>query len=263
MDPATLPDVADFIGTTDGTTFVRQPQVRWTKGGFSLSAENRETSISPYTAGALPVPPATRPGRSFSSDDGWMPDLTARYVWKGSWGHVAAAGLLRELTLETPAAQFGTTGINAPIDDSTLTGSLSLSGKFNIGKDDVRWMALYGNLGRYVALNFANDAILDSNGDLESVDGYAGFVAYRHVWSSSWRSTVAYAMQAYDNDASLSATTDAYSPNESSWSVLANVFFSPLPKLDIGVEYRYAERELENGTSGDLNRLQLTTKYSF
>jgi hypothetical protein len=192
-----------------------------------------------------------------------MPDLTARYVWKGSWGHVAAAGLVRELTHESTAAQFGTTGINAPIDDSTLTGSLSLSGKFNIGKDDVRWMALYGNLGRYVALNFANDAILDSDGNLESVDGYAGFVAYRHVWSSSWRSTVAYAMQTYDNDASLSATTDAYSPNESSWSVLANVFFSPLPKLDIGAEYRYAERELENGTGGDLNRLQLTTKYSF
>ncbi len=50
MDVATLPEAADFIGTTDGTTFVRQPQVRWTKGGFSLSAENRETTITPYTA---------------------------------------------------------------------------------------------------------------------------------------------------------------------------------------------------------------------
>ena len=265
MDVATLPEVADFIGTTDGTTFVRQPQVRWTKGGLSLSAENRETSITPYTAGALPVPPAAQPGRSFSSDDGWMPDLTARYAWKGSWGHVAAAGLVRELVHESTAAQFSTTGINAPIDDSTWTGSLSVSGKFMIGKDDLRWMALYGNLGRYVALNFANDAILNSDGELESVDGYAGFVAYRHIWggSGAWRSTLAYALQSYDNDSSLSATSNAHSPNKSSWSVLGNVFYSPLPKLDIGAEYRYAERELENGTDGDLNRLQLTTKYSF
>ncbi|RPI12587.1 MAG: hypothetical protein EHM60_11425, partial [Lysobacterales bacterium] len=81
MDPATLPDVLDFIGPTDGTTFVRQPQVRWTKGGLSLSAENRETTITPYTAGTLPTPPAAQPGRSFSSDDGAVPDLTARYAW--------------------------------------------------------------------------------------------------------------------------------------------------------------------------------------
>jgi hypothetical protein len=45
--------------------------------------------------------------------------------------------------------------------------------------------------------------------------------------------------------------------------VLGNLFYSPLPKLDIGAEFRYAQRELENGTDGDLNRLQLTTKYSF
>jgi hypothetical protein len=260
MDVATLPDVADFIGTTDGTTFVRQPQVRWTKGGLSLSAENRETSITPYTGGVLPAP---APGRSFSSDDGWMPDLTARYAWKGPWGHVAVAGLVRELMHESTGAQYSLTGINAPIDDSTWTGALSVSGKFMVGKDDVRWMALYGNLGRYVALNFSNDAILNGDGELESIDGYAGFVAYRHVWSGSWRSTLAYAMQSYDNEASLSASTNALSPNKSSWSVLGNLFYSPLPKLDIGAELRYAERELENGTDGDLTRLQFTTKYSF
>jgi hypothetical protein len=260
MDVATLPEAADFIGPTDGTTFVRQPQVRWTKGGLSLSAENRETSITPYTGGVLP---ATGPGRSFSSDDGWMPDLTVRYAWKGSWGHVAAAGLVRELMHESTGAQFGTTGINAPIDDSTFAGALSLSGKFMIGKDDIRWMALYGNLGRYVALNFSNDAILNSNGELESVDGYAGFVAYRHIWGGNWRSTFSYAMQSYDNESSLSATSNAHSPNKSSWSVFGNLFYSPLPKLDIGAEYRYGERELENGTDGDFNRLQLTTKYSF
>ena len=121
---------------------------RSTSGGLSLSAENRETTITPYKGG-------TR----ITSDDGWMPDFTARYAWKGTWGHVAVAGLLRELVLET-------TGTGA-IDDSTWTGALSLSGKFNFGKDDVRWMGMYGNLGRYVGLNFANDAVLDGSGNLD------------------------------------------------------------------------------------------------
>jgi hypothetical protein len=240
MDPATLPEAADFIGTTDGTTFVRQPQVRWTSGGLSLSAENRETTITPFGGG----------GR-IASDDGWIPDLTARYAWKGSWGHVAAAGLLRELTHET-------TGANA-IDDSTWTGSLSLSGKFNFGKDDLRWMALYGNLGRYVGLNFANEAVLDANGNLEAIDGYAGFVAYRHMWTSTLRSTFSYAFQEYDNEVNLTGPNANKSSN--SWTV--NLFYSPIPKLDIGAEYRMATAERENGAEGDLDRFQLTTKYSF
>jgi hypothetical protein len=238
MDVATLPEAVDFIGTTDGTSFVRQPQVRYTSGGLSLSAENRETTITPYKGG-------TR----ITSDDGWIPDLTARYAWKGTWGHFAVAGLLRELAHET-------TGTSA-IDDSTWTGALSLSGKFNFGKDDVRWMGMYGNLGRYVGLNFANDAVLDGSGDLDGIDGWAGFVAYRHMWTDRWRSTLAVAMQDYDNDVDLTGGAAA----KTSWSWTANVFYSPLPKLDIGAEYRKANAEREDGKDGDLNRLQFTTKY--
>jgi len=72
------------------------------------------------------------------------PDLTARYAFKGDWGHIAIAGLLRELVYETtasapdrerrgPAASMPRRG----------SGSVSLSGKLNFGKDDVRWMLLY------------------------------------------------------------------------------------------------------------------------
>jgi hypothetical protein len=244
MDVATLPEAVDFIGPTDGTTFVRQPQVRWTKGGLSLSAENRETTITSYNDLGAVV------GGRITSDDGMFPDLTARYAFKGDWGHVALAGLLRELTYENPATD---------VDDSKWAGALSLSGKFNIGTDDVRWMALYGNLGRYVALNFANDALLDADGEIDALDGFAGFVAYRHMWTPKLRSTVSYSMQSYDYDSILSDSTAL--TESSSWTV--NLFYSPIPKLDIGAEYRDAKAERENGDDGDLSRFQLTTKYSF
>jgi len=243
MDVATLPEAADFIGTTDGTTFVRQPQVRWTKGGFSLSAENRETTITPYTA-------AGAAGSRITSDDGMYPDLTARYAFKGDWGHVAIAGLVRELKYENNATD---------VNDSKWAGAASLSGKFVFGKDDIRWMALYGNLGRYVGLNFANDALLDPDGEIDALDGFAGFVAYRHMWTDKLRSTFSYAMQSYDYDSILSDSTAL--SESSSWTV--NLFYSPFPKLDIGAEYRDAQAERENGDDGDLNRFQLTTKYSF
>jgi hypothetical protein len=79
------------------------------------------------------------------------------------------------------------------------------------------------------------------------------------MWTPKLRSTFTYAMQEHDNDSSLDSTAT----NESSNSWTVNLFYSPLPKLDIGAEYRQAERELENDRNGDLNRLQLTTKYSF
>ncbi len=240
MDVATLPEAADFIGTTDGTSFVRQPQVRYTNGGFSISLENPETTITPFGGGAR-----------ITTDDSTLPDLTARYAWKGTWGHLAVAGLVRELAYET-------TGVGA-IDDSTMSAAFSLSGKFNFGQDDIRWMLLGGNLGRYVALNFANEAVLDANGELEAIDGYAGFIAYRHMWSSKLRSTLSYAMEEYDNDTDLTGT----GANKSSDSWTINLFYSPIPKLDIGAEYRRANRELESGVDGDMDRLQFTTKYSF
>ena len=260
MDPATLPEAADFIGPTDGTTFVRQPQVRWTKGGLSLSAENRETTITPYTG--VGTTAAATAGR-ITSDDGMIPDLTARYAFKGDWGHLAIAGLLRELTYETTAPAPAVTGVAGRVDDSTWGASVSLSGKLNFGKDDVRWMLLYGDLGRYVALNFANDVIINQNGELEVIDGWAGFVAYRHMWTDKLRSTFQYSLQEYDNDTSLSGTTNGWTPNKASDSWTVNLFYTPIPKLDIGAEYRFATREVENGDEGDLNRLQFTTKYSF
>jgi hypothetical protein len=37
----------------------------------------------------------------------------------------------------------------------------------------------------------------------------------------------------------------------------------PTPKLDVGLELRLAEREIESGASGQMRRLQAVAKYSF
>jgi hypothetical protein len=247
QDVATLPDTLDLVGPSDGTVFVRQPQMRFTKGGFSASLENPETTITPYVG---TLPPTSTGNDRITTDDSEVPDLTARYTWKGSWGHFSIAGLARELKYEQPSAS---------ISASTWTAAGSLSGKFMLGQDDIRYMLLGGNLGRYVGLNFANDAVLTPDGDLESIDGYAGFVAYRHVWNDRLRSNLYYAMQEYDNEVNL--TGDRINKSSNSWTV--NFIYSPLPKLDIGAEFRHAVRELENGADGSLDRLQFTTKYSF
>jgi hypothetical protein len=243
QDTVALPEAADFIGPTDGTVFVRQPQVRYTTGGFSISAENPQTTVTVYRNNVL---------TSISSDDNAFPDFVGRYIWKGDWGSVTLAGLVREL-------KYQTTGTNA-IDASTWTAAGSLSGKITTwGKDDIRFMVVGGNLGRYVGLNFSNDAALTPDGDLESIDGWAGYLAYRHYWTDKMRSSIFYAAETYDNDVSLTGPN----VNKASESWTVNFFYSPIPKLDIGAEYRWAQREIESGADGTLDRFQLTSKYSF
>jgi hypothetical protein len=260
QDVVALPDAVDFIGSTDGTVFVRQPQVRFTRGGLSLSAENRQTTLTPYLSRATPTSAASAAQNArVTSDDGNVPDLTAKYTWKGNWGQLSAALLARQLKYRAISAA----GVST-VDDTRYTGAGSLSGKIMVGRDDLRFVLLGGTLGRYVGLNFANDAVITTDGvtgtgRLDTIRGYAGFVAYRHVWTDALRSSLYYARQSYDNDVQYAGPL----ANKSSESWTVNLIYTPLPKLDIGGEFRHATRELEGGKSGSLDRVQFTTKYSF
>ena len=237
-----LPESADFVGASEGTVFNRQVQVRYTRGPFSLSLENPETTVTPFLA-------ATR----IIADDNSMPDVTARYSVTRPWGEASVAGLLRQL-------KYQTTGTGA-IDSSTVGWGLSAAGKIKVGaRDDIRLMLTGGEgIGRYVGLNFTNDAVLDAAGDLEAIRLVAGFASYRHIWSSQWRSNVTWSAQKVDNDRSLIALTS----NKTAQSVRANLIWTPLPAFDVGAELMYGERELESGAAGDLTRLQVFAKYGF
>lgn len=242
QDVAALPDAVDFVGPTEGTIFVRQAQVRYTKGAWSFSLENPETTITPYH----------NVGARISSDDNNVPDLTARWQKKGDWGYVSVAGMVRQFAYQNPAAG---------IDDTTTGGALSVSGRFNLGKnDDLRYMATYGKgIGRYLGLGIASDTVLDAGGNLETIDGYGGFAAWRHAFSPKLRGNLFYSMAAFDNDAALTGG----SVTKGAESFHANLIYSPVPKLDIGAELIWGRRTLENDLDGDLNRLHTHVKYSF
>ena len=239
---AVLPDTADYIGPSEGTVFARQVQVRYTKGPFSISVENPETTVTPFGA-------ATR----IIADDNSVPDVTVRYAVARPWGEASIAGLVRQLAYET-------TGTGA-IDSSTVGWGVSAAAKIKVGaRDDLRLMLSGGEgIGRYVGLNFANDAVLDASGDLEAIGVVAGFASYRHIWSPQWRSNLTYSAQSVDNDRSLIGLAT----NKSAQSVRGNVIWTPLPALDLGAEVMFGERELESGASGELTRLQVFAKYGF
>lgn len=243
QDVAALPDAVDFIGPTEGTVFVRQAQLRYTSGPWTVSLENPETLYTPLRGGATRV----------ASDDNNVPDLSLRYTLKGAWGHFGIAGLLRQLRYEN-------VGTGADSDSQTGFG-LSLSGKYVIGpSDDLRYTVIGGQgLGRYIGLALDTDAVLEANGDLDATGAVAGFLGWRHVFSPKWRGNLFGSWASFDHDPLLSGGT----ATARSHSLHANLIYSPLPKVDVGAELIFANRELENGADGDLDRLHLHVKYSF
>ena len=241
MNLNALPDSVDFIGNTDGTLFNRQSMIRYTNGGFQVAIENPETTISNFQAGGRVV-----------TDDNSVPDLVLRYNWNGDWGTLSASAMARQLACED--AGLG-------CDDSETSYGVTFGGKIKVGeRDDIRFNLTSGvGLGRYFALNTANGAVFDQNGNLEAIDSSGYSIAYRHLWNDKWRSSFMYSAFQADNDVSL--TGDGVT--ESTYSVRANLMYSPVEKLSFGVELSHAERELESGADGSMDRFQFSVKYAF
>ena len=233
-----LPEALDFVGPAEGTVFVRQSQIKYTTGAWSFSLENPESTIT--TAG----------GGMAVTDDASLPDFTARYTHNADWGNFVVTALARQLTYKVG-------GVDA---DETSFG-VSASGMVKLGEDNLKFMLTQGKgLGRYVGLNVARGAVLNGDG-LDAIDSTSGFIAYQHKWNSQWRSTFLYSFLSADNDENLLAMYG--DPTESSQSYSANILYSPVKRLTFGAEFKHAERELESGVDGDLDRLQFSVKYAF
>jgi hypothetical protein len=234
-----LPENLDFVGPAESTVFGRNPMIRYTSGNWQLAAENPESFIMSFGG-------ATKK----AYDTSRVPDMVARYNMSGDWGNFTVAAIGRQLRYE-----------NSGDSDSTSAYGVSLSGKFPIGaKDDLRWMATVGKgLGRYVGVALTADAVMDSEGNLHTLDSSSVFGSYRHFWSEKLRSNFTLGYTSIDNDVEL--TGDGATKKAS--SVHVNLIYSPVPKLDFGIEYMRANREEESGMDGDLDRFQFSAKYAY
>ncbi|CAH9056246.1 hypothetical protein PSECIP111854_01754 [Pseudoalteromonas sp. CIP111854] len=233
-----LPETLDFVGPAEGTVFVRQAMVKYSIGSWSFSAENPESTIT------------TENNARVVTDDASMPDFTAKYTHKASWGHIALATLARQLTYKQGIA-----------NETQTSFGLSASGRINFGRNNLKFMLTQGQgLGRYVGLNVANGAVYDG-GSLDAIDSTSGFVGYQQHWNDQFRSTFLYSFFTADNNESLLAITG--NPTKSSQSYSANLLYSPIKQLTFGIEYKIATRDTEADIDGDLNRLQLSAKYVF
>jgi hypothetical protein len=183
-----------------------------------------------------------------------MPDLVGRYTFKlGDKGsYFKVAGLYRSIKIQNDSG-------GSQADEAGYGVSASTKLMFGNGAD-LRAMVTYGDgVGRYIGLGFVPDGYRDASGNIATAEALAYFVALRLPFGNGWRTNVMYGNTTidYDDDA-LAAKL-----NDTGWSFHWNLIYNILPKLDVGAEVIYGERELVDGTDGDFTRFQFSAKYAF
>ncbi|WP_298442267.1 DcaP family trimeric outer membrane transporter [uncultured Ferrimonas sp.] len=251
QNPGALPEALDFTGAGEGTVFMRQAQVRYSNGGLQLSIENPQTVVRDVylNADGQPKQDRLKPASSY------IPDVVARYNFNAGDAKISAAAILRQLSFEETRARDG-----LKVDETETAYGVSVSGIVpTVGKDKFKFMVNYGDgVGRYMALNYIVDAVLTDNAKMETIGIVSGFATYQHWWSDKLRSNFVVSMLEADYD-----TKPVAAMNESSMSYIANLLYSPIKPVTVGVEYLHASNELTSGADGDMDRFQATFKYAF
>lgn len=244
IDLAAYPETIDFGGAA-GSLFIRQALIRWTQpfsGGTAMFAiENPENTF---------LVKGDDGNTSINGGNNTIPDFVARVDLNPGFGHYSLVGMLRDLNIDT-----------AGYNDSELGYALSANAIIpTFGKDSMTLEFNYGNaIGRYLNSGFDDGFLNPVTHEIETNDQYGGFVSYQHFWMENLRSTVVYSLAERDND--LNFVTNA--ADEQYQSVHANLIWSPIPRINMGIEYIYAYREVENGDDGDMNRVQAGFQYKF
>ncbi|KAA8977078.1 MULTISPECIES: DcaP family trimeric outer membrane transporter [Gammaproteobacteria] len=239
-DVSVLPENLDFVGPV-GTIFNRQAQIRYSPGNWDFAIENPQSNLQDDV------------GVATNFDNSSVPDLVARYNVPMDSGHASVAVLGREVSYE---GDFAT---DQDTREKAYGYGVSLSGKMPVGDQgsDIRAQLNAGNLGRYIALGAFNPGYVESNGDIELINQMGGFVSYRHIWTSQWRSNFTVSHVSSDNDDEMGNVMKSAS------SAHANLIYSPISNLDLGGEVIWGDKEMESGSNGELHRLQFTAKLGF
>lgn len=114
-----------------------------------------------------------------------------------------------------------------------------------------------------LASKFAPDGVYaPATNQLESANVFAEIGAVRVPMAPGVRVNLMGSYQNVDY-ADVLTLANVGTFNQHAWSTAANLFYSPVKNIDLGVEYRHGERELVNGADGSTDRIEVVAKNSF
>ena len=245
MPIESYPNTIDFNGPA-GIPFIRQAQLRHTipigdNLSFSASVENSEFS-GRNAAGSFSE--STNLGIRAGVDK--APDFTAAATYKDDWGLVKLVGLGRYL--------------GSPNDqgDGEIAYGVNASGNAKLWPGGtVRGQFTYGDgVGRYIINGFGQDAFVDANGDVETIEAFGLTAQVQQQLTDTVSVAVAYGRAEFNDH---HAATDL----DTVQTIHGSLFWSPLERLTFGAEVMWGEREDANGDDDSAVRLQTSVQVKF
>ena len=249
VDTAASPEEVDFEGL-NGRINVRQSQVRIMPNlgkeyEFQLSMEDPNPQVQ-NARGVSRAPDLIASGR-FQP----YPRL-----------HVKLGLLGRQIRAQLNSSEG--TGIEKQYAwGSTISGRFSTPGlgvrdsllfQFNAGDGIGRYVNDLSSVGSF-------DGIIDpETGDLKLFDILAGYVSFQHWWPgrNNMRSNFTFGMVEVDSPDFVSG--NAY---KRTLRFSSNLMWTPTPRIDLGAEYLWGNRENEDGENGSATQIQVMGRYRF
>ena len=255
-------------------SFIRQAQIRVTHR-FGSNWMLQGSIEAPYgdilTQNGSAFSPINFEGGASPTFD-QMPDLAARLTWREGAEEYVLRGLFRLLSLDPDGTTVGPKPNASTYGWGLAAHTRLLVGNWipPLGRDELVLMGYFGTgIGRYFAGNtFGQGGISDIataqdlDYSLDALPTYGGTIGYRRFWSDFVRSTVAYSYARQDFPSSIRfspGSSGALAQNREMQQVIANLIWSPFADrpstrmpfgwLDLGLEYIYSRRDLEDGAA--------------
>jgi Porin subfamily len=273
FDGDSLPEVVDptpYVGQNDGLSN-RHTTIRYTyagAGGFSAAFAVEQPNPEGFSAAS---------GATFQAmglSGGWVrvPDFLGKVSLYQGWGHVSAALLVRDQDVLATGTRFSKTTVGGHISGSLNTfGKDVLRGSFMVGTGLGSYLSDMGsNAGLQVSSTTGSPAVV------AAPLAYGLFAGYTHWWTDELRSSVMAGWSHVDLSTSAFATLGTATAIAAAENGLdkrhigttANLIWSPVPQVDLGLEYSWVQRETQSATAfisntGALQRIETMVDFKF
>jgi len=244
-DVESMPETLDF-GNPAGMSSTRQAQFRYTikrnAWQTSFAVENPESDFIDSNGDS---------GETTGEKSDPIPDFTILTKYSFNSGHLALAGVYRQIGAD-----------NGFQSDKVNAYGVALSGTKNIyKKDNFKFRFNYGDgIGRYIRDAYKHSASLNQNNyKLDTQTAYGFYVGYQHFWLDNLRSSLIYGLTEMDNNTEVIGTGE----NKKLETIHTNLIYSLEHNIELGLEYIFGKRELDNGEAGYVRRIQFSTKLKF
>lgn len=155
--------------------------------------------------------------------------------------------------------------------DEEMAWGVGLGAKYDVTPSTTLKADYYHVKGDSSFVSFANTGTIQGANGLEQSEFDSITVGLTQKFNEKLRGTVGYGYMSFDQDADYLAATPAdkrIGVNKDLWQAWANVFYSPIKPVSLGLEYVYGEREAvvpaANGSkTGEDNRINMVAIYNF